>query len=148
MKILVVNGVNLNMLGVREPHIYGTETLEQINEKIKKHADGLGIQTEFYHSNCEGELAEALQKARGVCDGIIVNFGAYTHYSIALHDAILTTELPVVEVHMSNIHAREAFRSKSVTGSVCRGVICGFGSMGYILAVDALRSIINEQNTK
>lgn len=146
MRILVINGVNLNMLGIREPHIYGTETLEQINKKIKNHANGKNIEVDFYHSNCEGELAEAVQKARGVYDGIIVNFGAYTHYSIALHDAILSAELPAVEVHMSNIHAREEFRSKSVTGSVCKGVICGFGSFGYILAVDALERIINEQN--
>lgn len=146
MKILVINGVNLNMLGIREPHIYGTENLEQINAKIKNHANDKNIEVDFYHSNCEGELAEAVQKARGVYDGIIVNFGAYTHYSIALHDAILSAELPAVEVHMSNIHGREEFRSKSVTGSVCEGVICGFGSFGYILAVDALERIINEQN--
>ena len=143
MKILVINGVNLNMLGTREPEIYGYETLDDICKKIKNHCDTKNIAVEFFQSNCEGEIATAVQSAKDNYDGIIVNFGAYTHYSIALHDAILSAQKPAVEVHLSNIHSREEFRHTSVTGRVCKGVICGFGSYGYIMAVDALENIIN-----
>ncbi len=143
MKLLVINGVNLNMLGTREPEIYGYETLEDICKNIEKHCSAKGIDVDFYQSNCEGELATAVQNSRGVYDGIIVNFGAYTHYSIALHDAITSAQTPAIEVHLSNIHSREEFRHTSVTGRVCKGVICGFGSYGYIMAVDAMENMIN-----
>jgi len=136
-KIVVINGPNLNLLGTREPEKYGSETLDAINERMTKEASRLGAECEFYQSNSEGELVDAIQRASGT-DGIILNAGAYTHYSIALRDAIAAIRAPVVEVHISNVHAREEFRRVSVTAPVCRGVIAGFGADSYILALHAL----------
>lgn len=138
MKILIINGPNLNMLGIREPDKYGNETLEEINGKIKKYCDEKNISAEFYQSNIEGEIINKIHSARGNFDGIVLNAAAFTHYSYAIRDAIPIAEMPVVEVHLTNIHSREEFRHKSVIAPVCMGQICGFGSNSYILAVNAL----------
>ncbi len=144
MKLLVINGVNLNMLGQREPEIYGTETLKDIEQSIKQHCGEKGIDVDFYQSNTEGELVDCILYEKDRYDGIIANFGAYSHYSIALHDCLSMLKIPVVEVHLSNVHAREEYRHNLLTGSVSKGIICGFGSYGYIMAVDAMEKIINE----
>ena len=138
MKILVVNGPNLNMLGIREPEKYGTETLNDINGKIKKYCDEKNIDVEFYQSNIEGEIINKIHSARGNYEGIILNAGAFTHYSYAIRDAIPVAEMPVIEVHMTNVHGREEFRHNSVIAPICKGQICGFGSNSYIVAVKAL----------
>lgn len=137
-KFLIINGPNLDMLGVREPGVYGDETLGTVCEKIKARAEELGVEAAFYQSNIEGELINCIHAAMGQYDGIVMNPGAYTHYSYAIRDAIAAVHLPVVEVHISNIHQREEFRHHSVTAAVCRGQICGLGTMGYLLALEAL----------
>ncbi|MBR5517969.1 MAG: type II 3-dehydroquinate dehydratase [Clostridia bacterium] len=138
MKLLIINGPNLNMLGIREPEKYGNETLSDINAKIKKYCYDNNIEVEFYQSNIEGEIINAIHSARGNFDGIILNAGAFTHYSYAIRDAIPIAEMPVVEVHLTNVHAREEFRHTSVIAPVCKGQICGFGSNSYLVAVKAL----------
>ena len=141
MKFLVINGVNLNLTGVREKSVYGTRTLDEINEKITAFCVNAGDKVEFYQSNIEGELVNKLHEAflRRSCDGIVLNAGAYTHYSYALRDAIAAIDIPVVEVHMSNIYAREEFRRKSVLSDVCKGVVCGFGDKSYLAAILGLK---------
>ena len=142
MRFLVVNGVNLNMTGIREQGVYGTCTLQQINDKIAAYAKANGDSVDFFQSNIEGELVNVLHDAylNGNVDAIILNAGAYTHYSYALRDAIASISIPVVEVHISNVHAREEFRKTSVLSSVCKGVICGFGVGSYIAAMVALKA--------
>ncbi len=137
MKLLFLNGVNLNLTGKREPGVYGTETLESINNEIKAHF--AEDECSFFQSNLEGEICTAIQEADGKVDGIILNAGAFTHYSYAIRDAIASVSVPVVEVHMSNVHAREDFRNKSVLSEVCKGVICGFGKNSYILAGESFK---------
>lgn len=138
MKFLFINGVNLNMTGEREKGVYGTQTLDQINAEISAHFKG--DKCEFFQSNIEGEICTAIQSAdKNGFDGVILNAGAYTHYSIAIRDAIASVKTPVVEVHMSNVHAREEFRHKSVISEVCKGVICGFGKNSYILAAESFK---------
>ncbi len=137
-KILVINGVNLNMLGVREPEIYGGNTLADLEEQVKTKADKLGCQVDFYQSNCEGEICTKIQDALGVYDGLIINPGAFTHYSYAIRDALGSVKIPAVEVHISNIHKREEFRHNSVTVAECVGQICGLGFEGYNYALEAL----------
>ena len=141
MKFLVINGVNLNLTGIREKSVYGTRTLDEINEKITAFCENAGDKVEFYQSNIEGELVNKLHEAflRRSCDGIVLNAGAYTHYSYALRDAIAAIDIPVVEVHMSNIYAREEFRGKSVLSEVCKGVVCGFGDKSYLAAILGLK---------
>ena len=137
MKYLVINGVNLNLLGKREPEIYGSDTLESINRALTAFAEEHGHTVSFYQSNLEGELCTALQNADGVYDGIVLNAGAYSHYSYAIRDAIAAIRVPVVEVHMSNVQAREEFRRKSVLTEVCKGEILGFGKYSYFLALES-----------
>ena len=137
MKLLILNGVNLNRTGLREPGVYGTQTLRDINDRIEHYAEKLGITVKFFQNNLEGELCTAIQSAEGKYDGIILNAGAFTHYSYAIRDAIASVSVPVVEVHMSNVHAREEFRRNSVLTPVCRGEILGFGANSYILALES-----------
>lgn len=137
-KILIINGPNLNMLGVREPGIYGSETLETLYEKIRKKAVELKCEVEFFQSNIEGEIINAIHSAMGGFDGIVINPGAFTHYSYAIRDAISSINAPVIEVHISNVHKREEFRHKSVTAPVCAGQICGLGTNGYLYALEEL----------
>lgn len=132
MKLLFINGVNLNMTGKREKGVYGAQTLDEINGEIAAHFAAKGVECEFYQSNIEGEICTKLHTAQA--DGIVLNAGAFTHYSYAIHDAISAITIPVIEVHMSNVHAREEFRHKSVLSEVCKGVILGFGKNSYILA--------------
>lgn len=139
MKIMVINGPNLNMVGVREKGVYGTKSFEDICEYIKEEGKKRGHEITLFQSNCEGEIINELQRAYFEnYDGIIINPGAYTHYSYAIHDAIKGTNIDTVEVHLSNVHAREDFRKKSVTAPACMGQMCGFGEIGYILAMKAL----------
>jgi 3-dehydroquinate dehydratase-2 len=135
MKILVLNGPNINMLGIREPHIYGSEGFDALKKCVEEEAKALGIEVQFSQSNSEGELVSLIQQALGVCDGIVINPAAYTHYSIAILDALKSVGLPAVEVHLSNIHAREDFRARSVTAAGCIGLVSGFGIEGYRLAL-------------
>jgi len=143
-KILVLHGPNLNMLGTREPEIYGKTTLAQINDRLYRLADSLESEVEALQSNSESELIDIIQKKGVAIDGLIVNFGAYTHYSIALRDAIAWFAKPTIEVHISNIYAREPFRHTSVTAPVCRGMITGLGWRGYLLALEALVGLLHE----
>ena len=142
MKFLVINGVNLNLTGKREKSVYGTATLEEINEKIKAFCKENGDEVSFYQSNIEGELVNALHAAylNKEADGILLNAGAFTHYSYALRDAIAAIDVPVVEVHISNVYAREEFRRKSVLSEVCKGVVCGFGVGSYLAALVGLKN--------
>ncbi len=141
-KVLVVHGPNINLLGVRETSIYGKETLSSINEQIATHATQLGVECKIFQTNHEGEIIDAIQQAREEVDGIIINAGAYTHYSIAIRDAIAAIHIPCVEVHCSNIYNREDFRKTSVISPVCAGSIVGFGKYSYFLAVLAIKDLI------
>lgn len=141
--VLILNGPNLNMLGVREPAIYGSETLDDVEGLCQERAEALGLAVDFRQSNHEGELVSWVQQARGEHDAIIINAGAYTHTSIALLDALTLAELPVIEVHLSNIFRREPFRHHSYISAVAKGVICGFGAQGYLMALDAVARLID-----
>ena len=136
--VLVLNGPNLNLLGTREPEIYGRDTLKSIEAACKKRAKGLGLKVAFRQSNNEGDLVDWVQQASKKFQALIVNAGAYTHTSVALLDALLATDLPVVEVHLSNIHQRDEFRHHSYVSKAADGVICGLGGIGYELALEAL----------
>jgi 3-dehydroquinate dehydratase II len=140
--ILVLNGPNLNLLGVREPKTYGSETLADIEEACLERAAALDLSVDFRQSNHEGQLVDWIQEARESADGIIINAGAYTHTSIAILDALRASELPIIEVHLSNIFAREPYRHHSYISPVARGVICGFGAQSYILALDAIAYLL------
>lgn len=137
MRILFLNGPNLNLLGQREPEVYGRATLAEIEAKVRQRAAQLGIEIEFRQSNLEGELVNWIQQARQQFDVLVLNAAAYTHTSIALRDAIIAAEIPTIEIHLSNIYAREEFRHKSMIAPVCYGQIVGFGAASYILAVEA-----------
>ena len=138
MKILVINGPNLNLLGTREPDVYGTETLASIADIVTAAGAESGVEVEFVQSNEEGALVTVIGESAGVYDGLIINPAAYTHTSVALRDAIKACGVPCVEVHLSNTHAREEFRHKSLTAAVCVGQIMGFGGAGYVLALQGL----------
>ena len=143
IRLIVINGANMNMLGKREPGVYGSESLEDINKYIKSYAESEGCATDFFQSNYEGDIVTKIQDSPGNYDGIILNAAAFTHYSIAIRDAISSVSpLPCVEVHCSNVHAREEFRHRSVISAVCLGQICGFGKNSYILAVKALKEYL------
>lgn len=139
-KYLVINGANLNMLGIREPGIYGKDTLKELEDNLTKKAKELGVGVEFFQSNYEGEIIEKIHGAMGVYAGIIINPGAFTHYSYAIRDAFGSVKMDVVEVHISNIHKREEFRHTSVIVPECLGQICGLGFKGYELALEFLAS--------
>ncbi len=141
-KILIINGPNLDMVGIREPGVYGSQTLSSINNEIKSYTESVGIDCDFYQSNCEGAIIDKIHSVLNDYDGCILNAGAYTHYSYAIRDAISSVNKPFIEVHMSNVHSREEFRHVSVISAVCKGVISGFGKNSYILAVKALEEII------
>lgn len=141
MKILFLNGPNLNLLGQREPEVYGHTTLKDIEAKVRTRAAKLKAEIDFKQTNLEGELVGWIQQAKGNCDVIVLNAAAYTHTSVALRDAIAAVGIPTIEIHLSNIHAREEFRHKSLIAPVCRGQISGFGSNSYILALEAAVSV-------
>lgn len=141
-KILVMHGPNINLTGKREPGQYGTTPFAQMNEEFVAFSKANDMDCDIFQSNHEGELIDKLHASMGVYDGIVLNAGAYTHYSYALRDAIAAIELPVVEVHMSNVHKREEFRHHSVISPVCCGVICGFGKNSYILGISALKELL------
>lgn len=137
LKILVLHGPNFNLLGKREPGVYGQETLDELNARITDEAHALGVGVETLQSNHEGQLIDYLHDAKNKFNAVVINPGAYTHYSIAIRDAVKSIEIPVIEVHLSNIHAREEFRTKSVIAPVCIGQISGFGTDSYILGLNA-----------
>ena len=141
MQILILNGPNLNLLGVREPGIYGNSSFEDYLEKLRKQYND--IQIDYFQSNVEGEMIDKMQEVGFSYDGIVLNAGAYTHTSVALHDCIRALKTPVIEVHISNVHAREEFRHHSMISSACKGVICGFGLDSYRLAIEGL--IVNSK---
>lgn len=141
-KILVIHGPNVNLLGIRETSIYGKESISSINQQITEKANEIGLDCVVFQSNSEGNIIDAIQQAREEVDGIIINAGAYTHYSIAIRDAIAAIHIPCVEVHCSNIYNREDFRSKSVITPVCAGSIIGFGKYSYFLAISAIKDLI------
>ena len=143
MKFLVINGVNLNLTGKREKGVYGSESLEDLNAKIRAFCEANGDEVDFYQSNIEGELVNKLHESflQGKVDGILLNAGAFTHYSYALRDAIAAINIPVAEVHISNVHAREEFRKHSVLSEVCKGVVCGFGVGSYLAALVGLKGL-------
>jgi 3-dehydroquinate dehydratase-2 len=140
--ILVLNGPNLNMLGVRQPEIYGRETLGDIETACRERAAELGVAIDFRQTNHEGDLVDWIQEARGGADAIVINAGALSHTSIAVLDALLSAELPIIEVHLSNIHRRKAFRHQSHVSAAATGVICGLGGRGYLLALDAAAGLV------
>jgi 3-dehydroquinate dehydratase-2 len=142
--ILFLNGPNLNLLGTREPGIYGHHTLADIESMVRKRASQLGVEVAFRQSNIEGELVTEIQKAKGRFDAIILNAAAYTHTSVAIRDAIGAVGIPTIEIHLSNVHAREEFRHHSLIAPVCRGVIAGFGAYSYLLGLEAAVNVIQD----
>lgn len=144
-KILVINGPNINLLGIREKNVYGAQDYNALCAFITKEAEAIGVSVDICQSNYEGEIVTFIQDAYSKYDGIVINPAAYTHYSVAILDALKGVALPAVEVHLSNVHAREEFRHKSVTAPACLGQICGLGFMGYSLAVRALAALPDEK---
>jgi len=144
-KVLVLNGPNLNLLGTREPDVYGVETLASIEDSCRARADDLGLEVEFRQTNTEGQLVDWVQQARDTHDLLIVNAGAYTHTSVALLDALKAVSLPVIEVHLSNIHQREDFRHHSYVSKVAQGMICGFGGFGYEMALESAARMLTKK---
>ena len=145
-KILIINGPNLNLLGDREKSKYGNDTLETVRNKSESHSKSIHVEIEFEQSNIEGEIVTIIQKAKGIFDGIIINAAGYTHTSVAILDALLAVKLPVIEVHITNIYNREEFRSKSLISKAAKGIICGFGVNGYIMALDSMKELLRQQN--
>ena len=145
-KILIINGPNLNLLGDREKSKYGNDTLETVKKKCESHSKSINVEIKFEQSNIEGEIVTIIQKAKGIFDGIIINAAGYTHTSVAILDALLAIKLPVIEVHITNIYNREEFRSKSLISKAAKGIICGFGVNGYIMALDSMKELLRQQN--
>jgi len=143
-KIIILNGPNLNLLGEREKSLYGSFTLKDIEDKCKKYANRNDISLTLFQSNIEGELVEKIQSTRKEQEGLIINAGGYTHTSVAIHDALKIVKIPIIELHITNIYNREDFRQKSLISKVANGVICGFGAEGYIMALDAIKSILSK----
>jgi len=143
-KVLVIHGPNLNMLGKREPEQYGTSTLDEINMDLKNHGQEIGLEVDFFQSNHEGAIVEKIQESRDAYAGLIINPAGYSHSSVAIRDAILLLNVPVIEIHLSNIYKREAFRHHSLLSDVVFGQITGFGAQGYIMALDAIVGLINQ----
>ena len=143
-KILIINGPNLNLLGDREESKYGKVTLEEVKKNCETHGKAIDFQIKFYQSNMEGEIVTMIQKAKGTFDGIIINAAGYTHTSVAILDALLAIKLPTIEVHITNIYNREEFRKKSLISRAAKGIICGFGINGYIMALDSIKEIVNK----
>ena len=143
-KIIILNGPNLNLLGEREKKQYGTETLKDIEKSCKKFAEKNLVKVDFFQSNIEGELVEKIQQSRNIYNGLIINAGGYTHTSVAIHDALKIIRIPIIELHISNIYNREEFRHKSLISKVANGIICGFGTEGYEMAVNAIKKLINQ----
>ncbi len=146
LRILLLNGPNLNMLGQREPHIYGAATLEQIVAELTAHASSLNVELSHLQSNAEHELVTAIQQSLGQQDFILINPGAYTHTSVAIRDALLAVAIPFIEIHLSNVHAREAFRRHSYLSDIAKGVICGLGANGYRYALESAVSSLTTTN--
>lgn len=146
MKILLINGANLNMLGVREPEKYGNKTLAEIESDVIQKGNSLNVQVDVWQSNHEGEIVEKIQSSKNIYDGILINAGGYTHTSVVIRDAIASVGIPAIEIHMTNIHAREEFRHNSLLSGVCKGIIAGFGENSYILALEGLVSILNSNH--
>ena len=138
MKILLINGANLNMLGSREPEKYGSTTLKDIESAVIQRGDELGVQVDVWQSNHEGDIVDKIQSAKGVYDGILINAGGYTHTSVVIRDAIASVQIPTVEIHMTNIHAREEFRHTSLISGVCIAQVVGFKELSYTLALEGL----------
>ena len=143
MKILLINGANLNMLGIREPEKYGGKSLREIEEAVIQKGNDLGVEVEAWQSNIEGEIVEKIQQALGVYDGILINAGGYTHTSVVIRDAISAVKIPSIEIHMTNIHAREDFRHTSLLSGVCKAIVAGFGENSYILGLEGLIDFLN-----
>ena len=148
MKILIINGVNMNMLGIREPEKYGTTTLKDLEKDLYAYSFELGIDIETYQSNHEGEIVEKIQSAYEIFDGIVINPAAYTHTSVAIRDAIAAVDIPTVEIHMTNIQAREDFRQKSLIAPVCVAQICGFGTESYKLGLKGLVELLKNNKSE
>ena len=144
-KIIILNGPNLNLLGEREKNQYGSFTLSEVEKNCEKFASKNNLIISFYQSNIEGEIVEKIQNSRKDQNGLIINAGGYTHTSVAIHDALKIIKFPIIELHITNIYNREDFRQKSLISNVANGVICGFGAKGYIMALDAVKNIINKK---
>ena len=144
-RVLIIHGPNLNLLGQREPGVYGKQTYEEVNQLILEAADSLGLEVEIYQSNHEGQIVDKVQAAAAEFDAIVVNPAGFTHYSVVIRDAIAAIPLPTIEVHLSNLHARDEFRAKSVTAAVCRGQICGFGPYSYVLGLQAAKALLEQK---
>ena len=145
-KIIILNGPNLNLLGEREKDKYGNVTLEVIENSCKEFCKNNGVQLSLFQSNIEGELVEKIQKARNDQDGLIINAGGYTHTSVAIHDALKILKIPIIELHITNIYNREEFRHKSLISKIAKGVLCGFGTDGYIMALQAMKNYLKNEN--
>ena len=143
-KILIINGPNLNLLGEREETKYGKITLDELKKNCESHAKTIGLKIKFDQSNIEGEIVNMIQKAKGLFDGIIINAAGYTHTSVAILDALLAVKIPTIEVHITNIYNREEFRKKSLISKAAKGIICGFGVNGYIMALDSIKKILDK----
>ena len=147
-KILIINGPNLNLLGEREESKYGSLTLDEVKKNCETHSKSIDVQIKFEQSNIEGEIVTMIQKAKNIYDGIIINAAGYTHTSVAILDALLAIKIPTIEVHITNIYNREEFRKKSLISKAAKGIICGFGVNGYIMALDSMKGILSKNENK